>query len=198
MDPSHCRNSLILHVNWNFLLHFNRTINSSSFSCQGLSGGSQSISAIGPLILLLWSILGAGMRRMGRKPEGDGSRPQGSQGEGRPPTDRRPVDRRPPRRFERPAGEGGEKPEGGEFSVEKWVWFPMSRYFSWKEEGSESNALLLFTGCVQAPNTAKVALIRGVGVGSATVEALLMIRHSMSCPTAAMQLFISSAYLKLI
>ncbi|KAM8745594.1 SERPINE1 mRNA-binding protein 1 isoform 5-T5 [Acanthopagrus schlegelii] len=62
---------------------------------------------------------GAGMRRMGRKPEGDGSRPQGSQGEGRPPTDRRPVDRRPPRRFERPAGEGGEKPEGGEFSVEK-------------------------------------------------------------------------------
>uniref|UniRef100_A0A671W127 SERPINE1 mRNA binding protein 1a n=1 Tax=Sparus aurata TaxID=8175 RepID=A0A671W127_SPAAU len=68
---------------------------------------------------------GAGMRRMGRKPEGDGSRPQGSQGEGRPPTDRRPVDRRPPRRFERPAGEGGEKPEGGEFSVENW-----------KEEGS--------------------------------------------------------------
>ncbi|XP_033478138.1 SERPINE1 mRNA-binding protein 1 isoform X3 [Epinephelus lanceolatus] len=62
---------------------------------------------------------GAGMRRMGRKPEGDGSRPQGGQGEGRPPTDRRPVDRRPPRRFERPAGEGGEKPEGGEFSVEK-------------------------------------------------------------------------------
>ncbi|XP_019936529.1 SERPINE1 mRNA-binding protein 1 isoform X2 [Paralichthys olivaceus] len=65
---------------------------------------------------------GAGMRRMGRKPEGDGPRPQGSQGgqgEGRPPTDRRPVDRRPPRRFERPAGEGGEKTEGGEFSVEK-------------------------------------------------------------------------------
>ncbi|XP_068599178.1 SERPINE1 mRNA-binding protein 1 isoform X3 [Brachionichthys hirsutus] len=62
---------------------------------------------------------GAGMRRMGRKPEGDGSRPQGNQGEGRPPTDRRPVDRRPPRRFERPAGEAGEKPEGGEFSVEK-------------------------------------------------------------------------------
>lgn len=62
-------------------------------------------------------ILGAGMRRMGRKPEGDGSRPQG--GEGRPPADRRPVDRRPPRRFERPAGDGGEKPEGGEFSVEK-------------------------------------------------------------------------------
>lgn len=57
------------------------------------------------------------MRRMGRKPEGDGSRPQG--GDGRPPTDRRPVDRRPPRRFERPAGEGGERPEGGEFSVEK-------------------------------------------------------------------------------
>jgi len=64
---------------------------------------------------------GAGMRRMGRKPEGDGSRPQGGQGEGRPPTDRRPVDRRPPRRFERPVGEGGEKPEGGEFSVEKPV-----------------------------------------------------------------------------
>ncbi|XP_070764663.1 SERPINE1 mRNA-binding protein 1 isoform X3 [Enoplosus armatus] len=61
---------------------------------------------------------GAGMRRMGRKPEGDGSRPQGGQGEGRPPTDRRPVDRRPPRRFERPAGDAGEKPEG-EFSVEK-------------------------------------------------------------------------------
>lgn len=56
---------------------------------------------------------------MVRKPEGDGSRPQG--GEGRPPADRRPVDRRPPRRFERPAGEGGEKPEGGEFSLEKWV-----------------------------------------------------------------------------
>ncbi|KAF3835020.1 hypothetical protein F7725_027578 [Dissostichus mawsoni] len=36
-----------------------------------------------------------------------------------PPTDRRPVDRRPPRRFERPAGDAGEKPEGGEFSVEK-------------------------------------------------------------------------------
>ncbi|XP_029988178.1 SERPINE1 mRNA-binding protein 1 isoform X2 [Sphaeramia orbicularis] len=62
---------------------------------------------------------GAGIRRMGRKPEGDGSRPQGTQGEGRPPTDRRPADRRPPRRFERPAGEAGEKPEGGEFSVEK-------------------------------------------------------------------------------
>ncbi|XP_034532608.1 SERPINE1 mRNA binding protein 1a isoform X2 [Notolabrus celidotus] len=62
---------------------------------------------------------GAGMRRVGRKPDGEGSRPQGGQGEGRPPTDRRPVDRRPPRRFERPAGEGGEKPEGGEFSVEK-------------------------------------------------------------------------------
>ncbi|XP_020509168.1 SERPINE1 mRNA binding protein 1a isoform X2 [Labrus bergylta] len=64
---------------------------------------------------------GAGMRRMGRKPEGDGSRPQGGQGEGRPPTDRRPAERRPPRRFERPAGEGGDKPEGGEFSVEKPV-----------------------------------------------------------------------------
>ncbi|CAN9500599.1 unnamed protein product [Ophioblennius macclurei] len=59
---------------------------------------------------------GAGMRRMGRKPEGDGPRPQG---DGRPPTDRRPADRRPPRRFERPAGEGGDKPEGTEFSVEK-------------------------------------------------------------------------------
>ncbi|KAM4547831.1 SERPINE1 mRNA-binding protein 1 isoform 3-T3 [Odontesthes bonariensis] len=65
---------------------------------------------------------GAGMRRMGRKPEGEGSRPQGGQGEGRPPADRRPVDRRPPRRFERPAGEAGEKPEGGEFSVEKPVY----------------------------------------------------------------------------
>ncbi|XP_058494865.1 SERPINE1 mRNA binding protein 1a isoform X3 [Solea solea] len=66
---------------------------------------------------------GAGMRRMGRKPEGEGPgpgpRPQGGQGEGRPPTDRRPVDRRPPRRFERPAGDAAEKPEGGEFSVEK-------------------------------------------------------------------------------
>ncbi|XP_020795690.1 SERPINE1 mRNA binding protein 1a isoform X2 [Boleophthalmus pectinirostris] len=62
---------------------------------------------------------GAGMRRMGRKPEGEGSRPQG-QNEGRPPTDRRPpTERRPPRRFEKPAGEGGEKPEGGDFSVEK-------------------------------------------------------------------------------
>lgn len=61
---------------------------------------------------------------MGRKPEGDGSRPQGGEGrpqggEGRPPADRRPAERRPPRRFERPAGDGGEKPEGGEFSVEK-------------------------------------------------------------------------------
>ncbi|KAM4629563.1 SERPINE1 mRNA-binding protein 1 isoform 2-T2 [Polymixia lowei] len=64
---------------------------------------------------------GAGMRRMGRRPEGDGPRPQGGQGEGRPPTDRRPADRRPPRRFERPAGEAGEKTEGGEFSVEKPV-----------------------------------------------------------------------------
>ncbi|XP_057697844.1 SERPINE1 mRNA binding protein 1a isoform X2 [Corythoichthys intestinalis] len=63
---------------------------------------------------------GPGMRRVGRKPEGEGPRPQGSQqGEGRPPADRRPVDRRPPRRFERPAGEPGDKPEGGEFSVEK-------------------------------------------------------------------------------
>ncbi|XP_034737552.1 SERPINE1 mRNA binding protein 1a isoform X6 [Etheostoma cragini] len=64
---------------------------------------------------------GAGMRRMGRKPEGEGFRPQGGQGEGRPSTDRRPVDRRPPRRFERPAGDAGEKPEGGEFSVEKSI-----------------------------------------------------------------------------
>lgn len=68
---------------------------------------------------------------MVRKPEGDASRSQGGEGrpqggegrpqggEGRPPA--RPVDRRPPRRFEKPAGEGGEKPEGGEFSVEKWV-----------------------------------------------------------------------------
>lgn len=58
------------------------------------------------------------MRRMVRKSEGDASRPQGAS-EGRPPADRRPVERRPPRRFEKPAGEGGEKPEGGEFSVEK-------------------------------------------------------------------------------
>ncbi|XP_075895658.1 SERPINE1 mRNA-binding protein 1 isoform X2 [Nelusetta ayraudi] len=63
---------------------------------------------------------GPGMRKMGRKPEGEGFRPQGERGEGRPPTDRRPADRRPPpRRFERSAGEGGERPEGGEFSVEK-------------------------------------------------------------------------------
>ncbi|XP_037554130.1 SERPINE1 mRNA binding protein 1a [Nematolebias whitei] len=64
---------------------------------------------------------GAGLRRMTRKPEGEGSRPQGGQGESRPPSDRRPVDRRPPRRFERPAGETADKPEGGEFSVEKPV-----------------------------------------------------------------------------
>ncbi|CAL8309037.1 unnamed protein product [Lota lota] len=64
---------------------------------------------------------GMRMRGMGRRPEGEGPRPQGGQGEARPPTDRRPVERRPPRRFERPAGEGGEKPEGGEFSVEKPV-----------------------------------------------------------------------------
>ncbi|XP_019752285.1 plasminogen activator inhibitor 1 RNA-binding protein-like isoform X2 [Hippocampus comes] len=64
---------------------------------------------------------GPGMRRMGRKPEGEGPRPQGGQqGEGRPPADRRPTERRPPaRRFERPPGEPGDKPEGGEFSVEK-------------------------------------------------------------------------------
>lgn len=60
------------------------------------------------------------MRRMGRKPDGEGFRAPGGQGEGRPPADRRPVDRRPPRRFERPAAsDAGEKPEGGEFSVEK-------------------------------------------------------------------------------
>jgi len=61
---------------------------------------------------------------MGRRPEGGEGRPgpQGGQGEGRPFTDRRPpADRRPPRRFERPAGEGGEKPEGGEFSVDRPV-----------------------------------------------------------------------------
>lgn len=109
-----------MHVNWNYLLHLNTT-NTSSLSFITLSIWSQSVTftANGHLILLLWSILGAGMRRMGRKPEGEGSRPQGGQGEGRPATDRRPVDRRPPRRFERPAGDSGEKPEGGEFSVEK-------------------------------------------------------------------------------
>ncbi|XP_068448934.1 SERPINE1 mRNA-binding protein 1 isoform X2 [Clinocottus analis] len=63
---------------------------------------------------------GPGMRRMGgRKPEGDGRPQRDFQGEGRPPTDRRPVDRRPPRRFERPPGDAAEKPEGGEYSVEK-------------------------------------------------------------------------------
>ncbi|XP_034036261.1 plasminogen activator inhibitor 1 RNA-binding protein-like isoform X2 [Thalassophryne amazonica] len=61
---------------------------------------------------------GPGMRRVGRKPEADAPRPQGGQGDGRTPVDRRPADRRPPRRFERPAGEGGEKPEGSDFSVE--------------------------------------------------------------------------------
>ncbi|KAM8873853.1 SERPINE1 mRNA-binding protein 1 isoform 1-T1 [Spinachia spinachia] len=65
---------------------------------------------------------GAGMRRMGRKPDGEGFRAPGGQGEGRPPADRRPVDRRPPRRFERPpVSDAGDKPEGGEFSVEKPV-----------------------------------------------------------------------------
>ncbi|XP_061680871.1 SERPINE1 mRNA-binding protein 1-like isoform X2 [Syngnathoides biaculeatus] len=65
---------------------------------------------------------GAGMRRMGRKPEGEAPRPQGGQqAEARPPPDRRPIDRRAPRRFERPVGERAEKPEGGEFSVEKPV-----------------------------------------------------------------------------
>lgn len=72
------------------------------------------------------------MRRMGRKPEGgDGPRTQGGQGDGRPPTDRRPADRRPPRRFERPAGEAGDKPEGGEFSVEKWVLIFQSADVNW-------------------------------------------------------------------
>lgn len=122
MATSDCFSSLTLHMNWNYLLHLNRTIAPSPFSCLGLGSGSCSISAIGPLILLLWSILGPAIRRMGRKPEGEGFRPQVGQGEGRPPTDRRPVDRRPPRRFERPAGDAGEKPEGGEFSVEKWVY----------------------------------------------------------------------------
>ncbi|XP_061833470.1 SERPINE1 mRNA-binding protein 1-like isoform X2 [Nerophis lumbriciformis] len=66
---------------------------------------------------------GAGMRRMGRRPEGEGPRPQGGQqGEGRFPADRRPMDRRPPpRRFERPPTDASDKPEGGEFSVEKPV-----------------------------------------------------------------------------
>ncbi|KAG7269507.1 LOW QUALITY PROTEIN: hypothetical protein CRUP_014749 [Coryphaenoides rupestris] len=64
---------------------------------------------------------GMRMRGMGRRPEGEGPRPQGGPVEGRGPADRRPVDRRPPRRYERPAGEGAEKPEGGEFSVEKPV-----------------------------------------------------------------------------
>ncbi|KAG9351051.1 hypothetical protein JZ751_024941 [Albula glossodonta] len=61
-----------------------------------------------------------GIRRVGRKPDQQGpqqgSQQQGGPGEGRP-GDRRP-DRRPPRerRFDKP---GEEKPEGGEFSVEK-------------------------------------------------------------------------------
>ncbi|MBN3316105.1 PAIRB protein, partial [Atractosteus spatula] len=68
-----------------------------------------------------------GIRRVGRRPDQQsphqgqqsqqqGSLQQGGQGEGRP-GDRRP-DRRPPRdrRFDKPAEE---KPEGGEFSVEK-------------------------------------------------------------------------------
>ncbi|XP_062308558.1 SERPINE1 mRNA-binding protein 1-like isoform X2 [Osmerus eperlanus] len=65
---------------------------------------------------------GPSVRRVPRRPEGPAGAPQqGVQGEGRPPTDRRP-DRRPPRerRFEKPAG-GEDKPEGGEFSVEKPV-----------------------------------------------------------------------------
>ncbi|XP_015211029.1 SERPINE1 mRNA-binding protein 1 isoform X2 [Lepisosteus oculatus] len=69
----------------------------------------------------------SGIRRVGRRPDQQsphqgqqsqqqGSQQQGGQGEGRP-GDRRP-DRRPPRdrRFDKPAEE---KPEGGEFSVEK-------------------------------------------------------------------------------
>ncbi|KAI1892134.1 hypothetical protein AGOR_G00150830 [Albula goreensis] len=61
-----------------------------------------------------------GIRRVGRKPDQQGpqqgSQQQGGPGEGRP-GDRRP-DRRPPRerRSDKP---GEEKPEGGEFSVEK-------------------------------------------------------------------------------
>ncbi|KAG1933659.1 plasminogen activator inhibitor 1 RNA-binding protein [Pimephales promelas] len=64
-----------------------------------------------------------GMRRVGRRPEGQPGQAssqhpggQGGQGEGRP-SDRRP-ERRPPRerRFDKPADE---KPEGGEFSVDK-------------------------------------------------------------------------------
>lgn len=88
------------------------------FVISGMAVGLD-LPAAGHLIILLWSGVGAGMRRVGRKPEGEGFRPQGGQGEGRTPADRRPVDRRPPRRFERPAGDAGEKPEGGEFSVEK-------------------------------------------------------------------------------
>lgn len=62
-----------------------------------------------------------GIRRVGRRPEQQGqasSQHQGGQGEGRP-GDRRP-DRRPPRerRFDKPADD---KPEGGEFSADKWV-----------------------------------------------------------------------------
>jgi len=70
---------------------------------------------------------------MNRKPEGEGFRPQVGSGEGRPPADRRPVDRRPPRRFERPAGDAGEKPEGGEFSVEKWVHILIGTHFNLTE-----------------------------------------------------------------
>ncbi|XP_064188068.1 SERPINE1 mRNA binding protein 1a isoform X1 [Anguilla rostrata] len=64
-----------------------------------------------------------GIRRVGRRPDQQtpqqgqpGSQQQGGPGEGRP-SDRRP-DRRPPRerRFDKPSDE---KPEGGEFSVEK-------------------------------------------------------------------------------
>ncbi|XP_061094780.1 SERPINE1 mRNA binding protein 1a isoform X2 [Conger conger] len=64
-----------------------------------------------------------GIRRVGRRPDQQAPQPgppgpqqQGGPGEGRP-SDRRP-DRRPPRerRFDKPSDE---KPEGGEFSVEK-------------------------------------------------------------------------------
>ncbi|KAG5847438.1 plasminogen activator inhibitor 1 RNA-binding protein-like isoform X1 [Anguilla anguilla] len=66
-----------------------------------------------------------GIRRVGRRPDQEARQPgqgggqqQGGQGEGRP-GDRRP-ERRPPRerRFDKPAED---KPEGGEFSVEKSV-----------------------------------------------------------------------------
>ena len=67
----------------------------------------------------------SGIRRVGRRPDQQAPQPgqpgpqqQGGPGETRP-SDRRP-DRRPPRerRFDKPSDE---KPEGSEFSVEKWV-----------------------------------------------------------------------------